>query len=402
MDAWAAARSRDLLSVECRLRRDSDGAYLWHQTRAAPVRDPDGQILEWLGTSTDLEQLKLAEAGRREAEERFRLFVANVHEYALVQTDPRGIITSWNPGAHRLFGYSADQMLGRDFSVLLTPEDFEAGVFRKELELVAEGQRHEDARWLVRQNGSRFWARWISEPISNEAGEFRGVAKVMRDETDRQRAADLVQRSLAEKQELLKEVHHRVKNNLQVIVSLLNMQTSQIEDERILTPFQEARNRVLAISSIHELLYRAESFAGIALSDYARQLAPGLLRFYGLESRVQMEIRGDRTTLELERAVPYGMLLNELVSNACKHAFTPSTTGTIVISIVPVGTEVEVIVEDSGRGLPDGFDYRKATSLGLKLVHGLVRQLHGTIEISSKQGTSVKVRFPVKGRNSGG
>ena len=338
-----------------------------------------------------------AEKTLSESERLFRLLVENVREYALVQTDKDGLVTSWNPGAHRLFGYSAEEMLGHDFSVLLTPEDLEAGLFRRELAKVAAGQRNEDARWFVRQDGSRFWARWISEPICDETDQFRGVAKIMRDETERERSEAFTRHSLAEKEELLKEVHHRVKNNLQVIISLLNMQTLQIQDERVLALFQETRNRVLAISSIHELLYRAESFANIALSDYARQLAPGLVRFYGLEPRVQLEIQGDGTTLELERAVPYGMLLNELISNACKHAFPPPQTGTLTVSIQPDGDHIVLIVADTGQGLPAGFDYQKAASLGLKLVHGLVRQLRGTIDITSKPGTTVKVRFPAAG-----
>jgi two-component sensor histidine kinase len=178
------------------------------------------------------------------------------------------------------------------------------------------------------------------------------------------------------------------------------MQTSQIQDPKVLEPFQEARNRVLAIASIHELLYRAESFASISLGEYARHLVPGIVRFYGLEQRVEVQIVGDDATLELERAVPYGMLLNELVSNACKHAFPLPDTGTIMISIQRDGNHVGLVIADNGRGLPEGFDYRKATSLGLKLVHGLVRQLRGVLEIQSNPGTTVKVRFPVTGTES--
>jgi two-component sensor histidine kinase len=249
----------------------------------------------------------------------------------------------------------------------------------------------------VRKDGSRFWAQWITELVRDENGRLRGIAKVLRDETDRQQAEQATQASLAEKEQLLREVHHRVKNNLQVITSLLNMQASQIGEERVLSLFQETRNRVLAIASIHELLYRAESFAHIALADYARQLVPGLVQFYGVEQRVRLEILGDGATLELERAVPYGMLLNELVSNACKHAFPPPETGTLTVQIWPNGDEIELVVADTGPGLPDGFNYRKATSLGLKLVHGLVRQLGGTIDIQSSAGTTITVRFPATG-----
>ncbi|HWF11562.1 MAG TPA: sensor histidine kinase [Bryobacteraceae bacterium] len=203
--------------------------------------------------------------------------------------------------------------------------------------------------------------------------------------------------SLLEKEELLKEVHHRVKNNLQVIVSLLNLQARQINDKRALTLFEETRNRVQSISAIHELLYRAESFASIHLLGYARQLVPDLIRFYGLEERVTIEIAGEAATLELERAVPYGMLLNELASNACKHAFSSGRTGRLIIEFQTDGRQIEMKVADDGPGLPQGFDYSQASSLGLKLIHGLVRQLRGTLEIQSDAGTTIRVRFPAKG-----
>ncbi len=396
--AWVRADAEGVLDVEYRILRASDRTYVWHHARALPVRSPSGSILEWLGTSTDVEELKRTESARREAEENFRLFVENVQEYALVQTDPEGRIISWNPGAQRLFGYLPEQMIGQNFACLLTPEDQAAGVFPIELAKVTSGQRNEDARWFVREDNSRLWTRWISEPMFDETGRFRGLAKIMRDETERERADASTRHSLTEKEELLKEVHHRVKNNLQVIVSLLNMQAFQIHDEPILALFHETRNRVLAISSIHEQLYRAESFASIALTDYAKQLAPGLVRFYGLEDRVRIDIIDNGATLELERAVPYGMLLNELVANACKHAFPAPRTGTITLRVEPEDSMILLTVEDDGEGLPNKFDYRHANSLGLKLVHGLVRQLRGSLEISSHSGTTIKVRFPANGK----
>ena len=344
------------------------------------------------------QELQQTTSALREAEEKFRLFVDNVQEYALVQSDPAGNIVSWNPGAQRLFGFTAEDILGKNLSVLLLPEDNAAGVFKRELTSVASGHHNEDARWLVRQDGSRFWARWITEPIRDETGTFRGVAKIIRDETDRAQAEAKIRQSLAEKEELLKEVHHRVKNNLQVIISLLNLQAGQIEEKRILPLFEETRNRVRSIASIHELLYRSASFANIDLAGYARQLVPDLVRFYGLEQRVAVEIAGNDTTIELERAVPYGMLLNELVSNACKHAFPPPNKGKITIAIGQSGNFIELIVCDTGRGLPAGFDYLRASSLGLKLVHGLVRQLRARLDIQSEAGTTVRVRFPATGK----
>jgi PAS domain S-box-containing protein len=333
----------------------------------------------------------------RDSEEKFRLFVENVQEYALVQSDPAGNIVSWNPGAQRLFGYTTEDILGKNFSALMMPEDGSAGVFKEELAPVAEGHHKEDASWLVRQDGSSFWARWITEPIRDETGAFRGAARIIRDETERAQAEASVRGSLAEKEELLKEVHHRVKNNLQVITSLLNMQARQIEKPEVLVHFEEARNRVFSIASIHELLYRSVSFSCIDVAAYARQLAPDLVRFYNAQDRIRVSIMGDGVTLELERAVPYGLLLNELISNACKHAFPGTRTGNIMLSLGREDGNIELTVSDDGQGLPHGFDYRRASSLGLKLVRSLARQLRGSAEMQSGEGTTVRVRFPETG-----
>jgi two-component sensor histidine kinase len=227
----------------------------------------------------------------------------------------------------------------------------------------------------------------------------------MRDVTEHRLAADklrhqsdLLRESVEEKEALLKEVHHRVKNNLQVIVSLLNLQARQIEEKSVLSLFEETRNRVMAISSIHEQLYQGTSFANIELTTYARKLVPDLVRFYSLEHRIRVDFHGDeRVTLELERAVPFAMLLNELVSNACKHAFPASQAGSIRIGIHQNGKQIELIVADTGQGLPAGFDNQQMSSLGLMLVHGMVRQLRGTIELRSDSGTIAKVLFPSAG-----
>jgi PAS domain S-box-containing protein len=367
----------------------------WFSCGWTPIKDEDGCVLGFIASAVDVTEGSLARLALRESEERFWLFAKNVQEYALVQTDTAGLITDWNTGAERLFGFTSAEMTGESFGTLFTPEDDAAAVFAKELSYVSEGHTNEDARWFVRENGSRFWARCITEPIYDESGGFSGLAKVMRDETERERDSSSTRIALSDKEELLKEVHHRVKNNLQVIISLLNLQSRQIDDERVLTLLEESRNRVQSIATIHELIYRADTFASIVLSTYARRLVPDLVNFYGLQDRVTPEILGDGAALELERAVPFGMLLNELVSNACKHAYVGRECGKLVITCTEEGDKVELAVSDDGPGLSPAFDYRNATSLGLKLVHGLVRQLGGELSIDSGAGTTVRVRFHV-------
>ena len=346
----------------------------------------------------DVSQKKLASAALQESEARFRLFVDNVREYALVQTDFEGIITSWNPGAERLFGYFSSEIVGKSFVMLLPEESRHDGLIAREMAKVTEGHKNVDAHVMQRKDDSQFWAEWITEPVFEDTGKLRGTAKVIRDETERQHADKAVRTSLAEKEELLKEVHHRVKNNLQVITSLLNLQAGTTQDTNALVLFEEARNRVQSIATIHELLYRSVSFASISLRTYATQLLPGLIEFYGMQKRVNAHILGDGESIELERAVPFGLLLNELVSNALKHAFPEERTGVITINIGQRNEDIVLRVSDDGVGLPAAFDPEQSSSLGLKLVKVLMRQLRGTLQVLPSNGATFEAQFPKRDR----
>ncbi len=381
------------IDIEIPVRTRSGERRHWSFSASSPGLLRDGRRFI-VGMALDITARKQAEEALRASEERFRLLVENVREYALFQLDLQGHVTTWNPGAERLFGYKAEQIVGQSFERFLTVADQHSATFQNEFDRVLAGERVEDARWLVRRDGSQFWARWGTEPVRDETGVLRGVAKVLRDETDRQRAEEAIRASLLEKEQLLREVHHRVKNNLQVITSLINLQAQDIEDERVLGLFDETRNRVYSIAAIHELIYRSASFAAIHLSDYARQLVPNLVRFYDLYNRVTVDIVGDGATLELERAVPFGLLLSELVSNACKHAFPGQVAGSISVDVRAADGYATVEVADTGVGLPANFDYRQASSLGLQLVHNLAIQLRASVSVSPGPGTRVIVRIP--------
>jgi signal transduction histidine kinase len=201
---------------------------------------------------------------------------------------------------------------------------------------------------------------------------------------------------LAQKEALLKEVHHRVKNNLQVIISMLNLQANRIEDDRVLALFDQTRNRVYSIAAIHELLYRSASLAEIDLAEYARRLVPELARFYQLDGRIHVSIEGDSPTLEMQRAVPYGLLLNELVSNAFKHAFPGEGAGSLSISLEQRDRRIALTVADDGIGLPQGIDCEGGNTLGLQLARMLALQLGGSVRLSGGKGTVAVVEFPHK------
>lgn len=211
----------------------------------------------------------------------------------------------------------------------------------------------------------------------------------------RKRAEEQITASLAEKEVLLKEIHHRVRNNLQVISSLLGLQGRYIKDEQAVEMFKESQNRVKSIALIHERLYQSKDLAKIDFTGYIRNLVTHLFHCYGASSEViDLNITADSVFLGVDKAIPCGLLINELVSNSLKHAFPPGMEGEIRIDLRrDANKKITLIVSDTGVGIPKNVDFDTIPSLGLKLVKTLTNQLGGALEIANTGGTEVKISF---------
>ena len=213
---------------------------------------------------------------------------------------------------------------------------------------------------------------------------------------ERRRIEAQITASLREKEVLLKEIHHRVKNNLQVISSLLDLQASNIEDSRTVDMFRDSQNRVNSMGLIHERLYQASDLARIDFAEYIQDLANNLFYSYaGNSESIELRIQVESIYLDVDTGIPCGLIINELVSNCLKYAFPEGSSGTIDIALRHEGDDMILSVCDDGVGLPPGMDYRKTSSLGLKLVSTLTRQLKGKIEVSSQNGSQFIIQFPV-------
>jgi two-component sensor histidine kinase/PAS domain-containing protein len=206
--------------------------------------------------------------------------------------------------------------------------------------------------------------------------------------------------SLKERELLLQEMHHRVKNNLQVISSLIRMQARQVEHEPSRAALEECQSRVEAIALIHEQLYRASNFASVPFSEYANNLAHAVLRATDTSpSNIQLDVEATAVTLPIDKAIPCGLILNELMTNALKHAFPDQRRGTVKVRLSS-GADADVVlsVSDDGVGLGTDFQTRRSASLGVQLVLTLVEQLDGRLEIVQQGGTCFSVRFPAPTR----
>jgi PAS domain S-box-containing protein len=243
---------------------------------------------------------------------------------------------------------------------------------------------------------------WLSatvSPIQSTSQERLRFSFIVEDITSRKQIEDNITASLQEKEVLLKEVHHRVKNNLQVICSLLNLQARSTEDPLLVEQLKESRNRVKSMALVHEKLYQSESLSKIDLHEYLQDLTKHLLRSHDRRfSEISLKIDISREILlDIDVAIPCGLIINELVSNAFKHAFGPNCSGEVYIQgYLGIDGGLVLIVQDTGRGLPSSWSLAKNQTLGLELVKDLTEQLKAKIEIESLIGTRFKINFPVK------
>jgi two-component sensor histidine kinase len=201
---------------------------------------------------------------------------------------------------------------------------------------------------------------------------------------------------ITEKEWLLKEIHHRVKNNLQIVISLLNSQSSYLSDGAALDAIRESQNRMHSISLIHQKLYQSDNLAQIYMVDYIDELTDHLHSGIGAEKVVEFDLQIEPISLDVAHAVPVGLILNEAVTNAIKYAFQPGKLGKITIALDETDRHIQLLISDNGPGLPSDYDITKSNSLGMSLIHGLSRQMSGQLDFISLEGLTLKLIFPSK------
>ena len=212
----------------------------------------------------------------------------------------------------------------------------------------------------------------------------------------RKKAEDQIKLSLREKEILLKEIHHRVKNNLQIIISLLKLQSKQLNDPRLSEAFQKSIDRIHSMALIHEQLYQSSDFSQINLKNYIKPMVYHLFHAYRIGDQIRLKLNLEDVVIKIDKAIPCGMILNELVSNALKHAFPQNQQGEIEIKLIKLPqNKCDLIVRDNGVGVPDNFELNQTQSMGMHLVNILVNQIEGSIKLIRKNGTIFDVIFPV-------
>lgn len=301
-------------------------------------------------------------------------------------------ITEFNTSAQHVFGYGLKEVLGKHISMLCA----NAAECENTFNIVLQQGTYMCETEHIKKDGSKFIALVSSSILKNERGEILGLMSISRDITRIKEAEEQLKKSVHEKEILLKEIHHRVKNNMQVISSILKLQSAYVEDKKTVELLNECRNRISSMAFIHASLYMKKDFANVHFADYVGNIATNLQQSYSSnDKKIELKLDIPDFYMHIDDAIPCGLIINELLSNSFKYAFSDKKTGTIGLSVKNRQENVILAIWDDGKGISKNIDYKNTQSLGLQLVNSLVEQLSGKMELQSKpnEGTKFVIEF---------
>jgi PAS domain S-box-containing protein len=377
----------------------------------------------------DLTERNQAEEDLRETKD----YLENLIQYAnvpIISWNPEIKITEFNRAFEQLTGKTRDEVIGQSLDILFPDKTREQSMDL--IRRILIGEHWEVVEIPVRHvSGETRIVQWNSANILDPKGTVIGTIAQGQDITERKAAAEALRtfsddlerkvsertsdlsdvnqklvmeieirldaekeltKTVGEKEVLIREVHHRVKNNLQIIISLLNLQSRYMKDETTLSAFRESQNRIKAMALVHEKLYQSTDVSKIELENYIKFLGDNLFSFFGMRRKgITFTTDIKEISLAIDTAIPIGLMINELISNSLKYAFPAGRKGEISLAIHRQDHTLTILFKDNGVGIPDDFDWRNAKSLGLRLVISLVEQLQGTIELDRTAGTAVTI-----------
>ncbi len=316
--------------------------------------------------------------------------VASRTDNAVLIADTNGVVEWINDGFIRLFGIPKEKIIGNNI--------VDINVYKDIQHQLNEAVQNMHSR-IFESNVTTYDNKnvWISStltPIYDEFNQLKKFIIVDADITTSKKMQQQIEASLKEKDVLLKEIHHRVKNNLQIIISLLNLQSGYIKDETTLKAVKDGQSRVRSMALVHEKFYQSDTVTEIDFGEYVKKLCQFLYQSYGDKTdRIEVAIHGEQVLLDMDTAMPCALLINEIVSNAYKYAFPGQRSGTIEIEMKKHNGRTHLKISDNGVGFPAGYDFEKSDSLGMQLVQALTSQIDGELKVSHENGATFEVSF---------
>ncbi|MCD1295852.1 hypothetical protein CUJ83_12685 [Methanocella sp. CWC-04] len=369
---------------------ENNGKDIYLYIKIFPANNSEGRISGYILIADDVSDIKRWEDEKKESEEKYRRII-DTSEEGICVIDENLNTLFVNQKLSEITGYTDTELIegnpldlvdGQYMDILLTNRDLNKKGIKKQFDLKC-----------VKKDGSIFWVIVSSSPILDDNSAYKGSLYMITDITERKKAEDEIKRALDEKDILLKEVHHRVKNNLQIISSLLNLQSAQIKDKHDLQLFKDSQNRIRSMALIHEKLYGNDTFSTLNFQDYVRSLTTFLFNSYSNNKNLRLNFNINEINLNIDTAIPCGLIINELVSNSLKYAFPDNREGEIRIDAYIENDMFNLCVSDNGIGLPVDFDPNGSETLGIQLVNALATQLNGKMEINGNNGTDFRLVF---------
>jgi PAS domain S-box-containing protein len=393
---WKNNGAIGVISNEIRV-KNRNNEVIWLEDHMFEVR-PENAKPYYSGIMIDITAQKKTQLKMLETETKLTAILKNLPKVVIYQSGMGVDFISDN--ITEMIGYSPGDILENKyfFSKIIHPEDMPyVQESLKNWKKLNDGSILNMEFRIRKKDGECIWIEdhMFRVKVNDQDSYLTGI---LIDVTDRKISEQKISRSLKEKELLLKEIHHRVKNNLQVVSSLLKLQSGYVKDENSLDILIDSQNRVRSMALVHQKLYQSEDFSEIDFSEYLKQLSQHLFNVYKTKSNeLEISINSGNVNLSIDLAIPCGLILNELISNSLKYAFPDNGKGNININLeCRNNKEYEIIISDNGIGFPEEINYKQTKSLGLQLVNTLVGQIDGTIIMENHNGTTFRINFDKK------
>jgi len=377
--------------------KDLTGNKIYREVFLNPIVSSSGEINEIAGIAHDITDKKLAEENFLEQSAKINSIFESAANMVIFTLNKDFEVSSFNRNLAKLLllNYGVTIEIGSNVEILNLKEFTENTVkIESVVNATFSGKTQHLEIKLSNSRGGENWYEVYLNPVYMEYKKINEISCIAFEISQRKETEDKLLSSLKDKEVLLKEVHHRVKNNLQVISSILSLQTSYVKDKKTLNILQESQNRIKSMSFIHESLYQNKDFTSIKISEYIKTLTQNLLYSYRMKGeKIDLETEIDEVFLNIDQAIPCGLIINELVSNALKYAFKDRDQGTILIQVKQYGNKINLVVRDNGIGLPSSVDLELSDTLGFQLVHALVDQLDANMVVERENGTKYLITF---------
>ncbi len=312
---------------------------------------------------------------------------------SVVITDVDGRIEYVNPRFEETTGYTREEAIGQNPRILKS-DHFDAEVYEDLWKTISSGKEWSGEFQNKRKDGSLYWERATIAPVIDDSGDIINFIAVKEDITDLKNTMQRLQHTLKDREMLLREIHHRIKNNLAIVSGLLSLQAMDIEDERLLTKLEESQMRIRAIATVHEKLYRSRNLKYVDYREYLRSLVEEIARIHSnAEKTIDFDLQIQEIYSVPDTAVTCGLIITELLTNSLKHAFPGRDQGRIQIIAEVSGDTMRIVIQDNGKGMAENYDISASDSLGMQLVDSMVSKINGDLKITSRGGTAFQITF---------